>query len=163
MKYLCRLRAQACQSFVHSTSLSSLLTMSEVSWLYGKMSKHIELETGLLITGVAIVCFVLLALVAHYFELSTSTTSDKFFLAPYLQFAYICFLKPHTGQSNEGQQSALESFYSAQVSSVAEKQRQFLPSSGFDLRCHKETAFEGTRRNAWIGHSSASTADTKTG
>lgn len=33
-----------------------------------------------------------------------------------LRFIYASFLKPHTGEADEGQQGALESFYSAQVS-----------------------------------------------
>ncbi|KAF9740191.1 hypothetical protein PMIN06_007123 [Paraphaeosphaeria minitans] len=33
----------------------------------------------------------------------------------YLKFAYACFLKPHTGDSNGDQQDALESFYKAQA------------------------------------------------
>lgn len=118
--------------------------MSEVSLLYGKMSKHIEPETGLLAIGVAIVFFVLLAFIAQYYEFSAPIASEKFFLTPYLKFAYICFIKPHTGQNDGGQQSALESFYSAQVSSIADKPCRLLPSSGFHLRCHEEAALEGT-------------------
>ncbi|KAF2843141.1 hypothetical protein M501DRAFT_1005791 [Patellaria atrata CBS 101060] len=33
----------------------------------------------------------------------------------YLKFVYSCFLKPHTGDENGGQQAALESFYKAQA------------------------------------------------
>ena len=34
----------------------------------------------------------------------------------YLKFAYSCFIKPHQANLDAGQQSALESFYGAQVS-----------------------------------------------
>lgn len=80
------------------------------------MTSRIDPETGILIIGVAVAFFVLLALVAPYLEISTSISADKFFLTPYLKFAYVSFIKPHTGQAGGGQQSALESFYSAQVS-----------------------------------------------
>lgn len=83
------------------------------------MTTQIEPETGILIIGVAVAFFVLLALVAPYLELSTSLSLDKFFLTPYLKFAYVSFIKPHTGQVGGGQQSALESFYAAQASSMA--------------------------------------------
>ena len=36
-------------------------------------------------------------------------------LSPYLQFIYANFIKPHKGKVDGGQQSALESFYAAQV------------------------------------------------
>lgn len=36
-------------------------------------------------------------------------------LRAYISFAYNCFLKPHTGDSNGNQQDALESFYKAQA------------------------------------------------
>lgn len=34
----------------------------------------------------------------------------------YAKFVYVSFFKPHTGDSGDGQQGALESFYKAQVS-----------------------------------------------
>lgn len=82
------------------------------------MTKTIEPETGILVLGLGIAFFVLIALVASYLELNVSTSPDKFSLTPYLKFAYASFLKPHTGQVGDGQQSALESFYAAQVSFV---------------------------------------------
>ena len=36
-------------------------------------------------------------------------------LTSYLRFVYGCFLKPHTGDTGNGQQDALESFYKAQA------------------------------------------------
>lgn len=82
------------------------------------MTRQIDPETGILIIGIAIVFFLLLALVAPYLELSSSVSWDKFVLTPYLKFAYVSFIKPHTGRVGEGQQSALESFYAAQVSRI---------------------------------------------
>jgi len=89
--------------------------MEEVSLLYGKMPKQLLPETGLMLIGIVIIFFVLLALVVQYLEVPASVTSEKFFLTPYLKFAYACFIKPHA-QENGGQQSALENFYSTQVS-----------------------------------------------
>lgn len=80
------------------------------------MTRHIDPETGILIVGVGIAFFVLLALITPYLHPSTSIPLDKFSLAPYLKFAYVSFIKPHTGEVGDGQQSALESFYAAQVS-----------------------------------------------
>lgn len=89
--------------------------MEGVNELASKVSVHIGPETGLLVLGLAIAFFALFAFVVQYFDLSLSLSVDKFFLTPYLKFAYVSFLKPHTGQADGGQQSALESFYSAQV------------------------------------------------
>ncbi len=89
------------------------------------MSTQIGPETGLLILGVVVGFFALLAFVAQYFDLSLSISADKFFLTPYLKFAYVSFLKPHTGRADGGQQSALESFYSAQVGKVASRHGHF--------------------------------------
>lgn len=93
------------------------MSMAEVTALYGKMTNQLGSETGLLILGVAVAFFVLFAIFTQYFDLasSSSLSVDKFFLTPYLKFAYVSFLKPHTGKTEGGQQSALESFYSAQV------------------------------------------------
>lgn len=83
------------------------------------MTRQIEPETGILILGIAVAFFILLALVAPYLELSSSISFDKFVLTPYFKFAYVSFIKPHTGQVGDGQQSALESFYAAQVSPIS--------------------------------------------
>lgn len=86
---------------------------------YNMMAGSVEPENGILILGVAVAFFVLLALVTQYFELPSSLQFDKISVAPYLRFAYVSFIKPHTGQVDQGQQSALESFYAAQVSSFS--------------------------------------------
>lgn len=56
--------------------------------------------------------FVVLALLVVY---ATTSRQAIAALSPYLQFAYNNFVKPHGCQTGEGQQSALESFYAAQV------------------------------------------------
>jgi len=93
--------------------------MEGVNELASKMSVRIAPESGVLAFGVVIAFFALCAFVARYFDLFSSITADKFFLTPYLKFAYVSFLKPHTGGADGGQQSALESFYSAQVRNVS--------------------------------------------
>ncbi|KAK5082390.1 hypothetical protein LTR05_007537 [Lithohypha guttulata] len=93
--------------------------MNEVTKLYGTMTMQGgSIQTDLLVVGTVVVFFVLIAL---YLELglnvSSSVSFDKVFpLTPYLKFIYVSFLKPHTGKADGGQQSALESFYSAQAS-----------------------------------------------
>lgn len=92
--------------------------MDEVAELSSKMSEHISPESGLLVLGVAIAFLVLFAVAAQYFEFLSSASSTKFSPKPYVKFAYVSFVKPHTGEVGGGQQSALESFYSAQVGNV---------------------------------------------
>jgi hypothetical protein len=48
-------------------------------------------------------------------RLTNSVNFPGFGLSPYLSFIYANFLKPHDGKNSDGQQSALESFYAAQV------------------------------------------------
>lgn len=74
------------------------------------MASHFSAEEGLLIVGVTVTVFVLLALAIQYVDVPVFGS-----VGPYLRFAYVSFLKPHTGKNDGGQQSALESFYSAQV------------------------------------------------
>lgn len=83
--------------------------------LVNRMYVQFGPETGLIVLGTALICLALFAVVAQYFGLPLSISPDKFFLTPYLKFAYVSFLKPHTGRADGGQQSALESFYAAQV------------------------------------------------
>lgn len=105
------------------------------------MTKQIDPETGILIIGVAIAFFVLLALVAPYLELSSSVTLDKFVLTPYFRFAYASFIKPHTGHVGDGQQSALESFYAAQVSFTAPETSQVLTISRLQCTMPRGNSF----------------------
>jgi len=57
----------------------------------------------------------LLGIFAWSLRSQKSFLFDIEFLKPYLKFAYVSFLKPHTARRDGGQQSALESFYAAQV------------------------------------------------
>ena len=74
---------------------------------------QMDVETSLIGLGI----FALLALiVAHA---TNSIGFDGVGLSPYLQFIYANFIKSHKGKADSGQQSALESFYAAQVSHEA--------------------------------------------
>ena len=70
---------------------------------------HLDIETSI----IALTVFAIIAiLVAH---VTKSVNFPGFGLSPYLRFAYNSFLKPHDAKTSDGQQSALESFYAAQV------------------------------------------------
>lgn len=66
-------------------------------------------ETSLTILAV----FAALALLVAY--VTNSVDFPGFGLSSYLKFVWVNFLKPHE-KTSDGQQSALESFYAAQVS-----------------------------------------------
>lgn len=113
------------------------------------MTRHIDPETGILVVGVGIAFFVLLALVTPYLQPSTSISRDKFSLTPYLKFAYVSFIKPHTGEVGNGQQSALESFYAAQVSPTATKTSFLLMRSRLLCMMPQEKNFCVAERIFW--------------
>lgn len=73
---------------------------------------RIDGETSL----IALAVVAALALLAAFVMNSASFTGLG--LSPYLRFFWANFLKPHE-KINGGQQSALESFYAAQVGSLA--------------------------------------------
>lgn len=70
---------------------------------------------------VALVGLVVFLFLAAVFVIAFVKYDEHFKLAlpetlqVYLDFAYGCFLKPHTGDTNGSQQDALESFYKAQA------------------------------------------------
>lgn len=99
---------------------------------FAMMPPSVSTESALLILGVAVGFCVMFAIVAQYLELTSSLSWDKFFLTPYLKFAYVSFLKPHTGDAQGGQQSALESFYAAQVGTIGQLAAE-LTNQGFDI------------------------------
>lgn len=76
------------------------------------MPQNFGPEDGLFVVGVLVVLAVVFSVVIASTQ---NIKAGNSFLSPYLRFAYVSFLKPHTGRNGEGQQSALESFYSAQV------------------------------------------------
>lgn len=90
--------------------------MAEISVFQPRLLDSWDADSALVAGGILVLVGVFLAIVAHYMEESKPLSLDQFFLTPYLKFAYASFLKPHTGKSDSGQQNALESFYSAQVS-----------------------------------------------
>ena len=56
-----------------------------------------------------------LVLCAFYFSWARKASWEKNGLTSYLKFAYSCFIKPQHATLDDGQQSALEGFYSTQV------------------------------------------------
>jgi hypothetical protein len=70
-------------------------------------------QLGVETTFIALGVFAVVALAVAY--ASNSVNFPGFGMSPYLQFIYANFLKPHKSKVGDGQQSALESFYSAQV------------------------------------------------
>lgn len=113
--------------------------MDEFGIFADRMSKHVNRETGLIVLGVAVAFLGLLAILTQYFELSTTVSFEKSFIAPYIKFIYACFIKPHAGNKDGGQQSALESFYATQVSRDMPRLAESHQCSGLDIRCHPKT------------------------
>jgi hypothetical protein len=73
---------------------------------------NFQLEIGMIGMG----AFVLVTVLSCFlYSLGKQLTLEKLTLYPYLRFAYVSFFKPHDANKDAGQQSALESFYSAQV------------------------------------------------
>lgn len=71
-----------------------------------------QLEIALIGMG----AFVLVTVLSCFlYTLGKQLILEKLSLHPYLRFAYVSFFKPHDAKKDAGQQSALESFYSAQV------------------------------------------------
>lgn len=73
---------------------------------------NFQLEIGLIGMG----AFVLVTVLSCFlYSLGKHFSLEKLSLHPYLRFAYVSFFKPHDANKDAGQQSALESFYAAQV------------------------------------------------
>jgi betaine lipid synthase len=70
---------------------------------------HFSPETSL----IALAIFGLLAVLVAF--VTRSSDFPGLGLSPYLKFVYANFVKPHDAKTSDGQQSALESFYGAQV------------------------------------------------
>ena len=99
-------RASALLSFV--IVYCKIMTMSS-PWIRS-VSNVSDIDVRISLSGVGI--FVVLALLVGYATKSTQYVAE---LSPYLKFAYNNFVKPQGWQTGDGQQSALESFYAAQV------------------------------------------------
>lgn len=88
-----------------------------------------QLEIALIGMG----AFVLVTILSCYFySLGKQLTLDKLSIHPYVRFAYVSFFKPHDSKKDDGQQSALESFYAAQVGG---QDFPFLPLLIFSGEC----------------------------
>lgn len=73
---------------------------------------NFQFEIGMIGMG----AFVLVTVLSCFlYSLSKQFSLEKLSLHPFLRFAYASFFKPHDANKDGGQQSALESFYSAQV------------------------------------------------
>jgi hypothetical protein len=98
--------------------------------------RQMDVETSLIGLGI----FAVLALlVAHA---TNSISFPGLGLSPYLKFVYANFIKPHTRKFDGGQQSALESFYAAQVGhSVSFRDTRQLRSARLASMTPPESAF----------------------
>lgn len=74
--------------------------------------KDFHLDIALI--GVAFLALVTI-LACLVYKLGAQLSLENIKAHPYVRFAYVCLLKPHGGKAEAGQQSALESFYAAQV------------------------------------------------
>ena len=77
----------------------------------------------------ALALFAALALLVAY--VTKSVNLPGLGLPPYLKFVYANFLKPQNAKTSSGQQSALESFYAAQVGQLVSR---LLPFQLKDIR-----------------------------
>jgi hypothetical protein len=77
--------------------------------------KGFQLELGLIGIGF----FVLVTtLVWVLYKQGGGLIAEKLVANPYVRFAYACLIKPHDKRRDAGQQTALESFYAAQVGTL---------------------------------------------
>ncbi|KAH9844792.1 betaine lipid synthase [Teratosphaeria destructans] len=79
------------------------------------MSSTLQQQLGNPYFQVSYASVALAILLVAWFILSYTDLSAVAKLKPYLQFAYSCFFKPHTGDGTGSQQDALESFYKSQA------------------------------------------------
>ena len=106
--------------------------------------RQMDVETSLIGLGIFAVLALLVARATNSINLAGIGIS------PYLHFIYANFLKPHKGKVDGGQQSALESFYAAQVGEQASSrgtcQLSFARQASMILR---ESAFFAAVRICW--------------
>ncbi|KAM7188724.1 hypothetical protein V8F20_010441 [Naviculisporaceae sp. PSN 640] len=74
-----------------------------------------DLSPNIVLSGVFGVIIFALALSRAYGSPSQDGEQKPGFFRSILVFCYSCFIKPHSGGSNDSQQAALESFYSTQA------------------------------------------------
>ena len=86
--------------------------MARFSYAEWQRLKDFHLEIGLIGVGFTVLVTILGVVL---YKLGGQIPIDKLTSNPYIRFVYACMLKPHDRRSDVGQQSALDSFYSAQV------------------------------------------------
>lgn len=102
-------------------------------WL---MAQNVGREQLVLVSGGLVLVAVLLGCALRLIK---TVKLDNLFATPFLKFIYASFLKPHTAKAGDGQQSALESFYSAQVRVVEVPLRMaHSPIAGVCIRCYSQ-------------------------
>lgn len=74
-----------------------------------------DLSPEIVLSGILGVVIFALALSHTYGDPSEDDEQKPGFLKSMLVFCYSCFIKPHSGGSDDTQQAALESFYSKQA------------------------------------------------
>lgn len=117
-------------SFSFSSNMDSLPKLSSV---------HV---TSLDSSSILILLATFAALTVLVARVTQSVNFPGFGLSPYLNFAYVNFFKPHDAKEGDGQQSALESFYAAQVGKTCLVTQHFANSDlpGRHLRPHPKTS-----------------------
>lgn len=86
--------------------------MDFLSYSEWQRLEHFHLNIALI--GVAFLALVTI-LACLVYKLGAQLSLKNIKTHPYVRFAYVCLIKPHDGKAEAGQQSALESFYAAQV------------------------------------------------
>ncbi len=90
--------------------------MEHLSYPEWRRLKQFQVELGVIGVGFFVLVTILVCLLYKLSgQFSTDKLTQKLTQNPYLRFAYASFIKPHGGVKDGGQQSALESFYAAQV------------------------------------------------
>ncbi len=74
--------------------------------------KGFQLQLALIAIGF---CILATTLIWVLYKQGGEMIFEKLTSDPYVRFAYACLIKPHDRRRDAGQQTALESFYSAQV------------------------------------------------
>lgn len=73
-------------------------------------------HSQILVVGVSLTLIIGIIFAATFIgKSSKSQDGEQSTIEAFMRFIYGCFLKPHTGDSGNGQQDALESFYKAQA------------------------------------------------
>lgn len=110
--------------------------------------------TQIAVTGAVLLSFLAVIFV---FALSSSDAGKESngpmgTFRAYMQFAYGCFMKPHSGDGGQSQQAALESFYKVQASAYDKTRTPLLKGRedmlGLVASQIKQASFQ--RKPVWI-------------